>query len=123
VNKRPDLRNAKLDTKPITNAWKEGGERAQSLRDRLSAAGGRLSDRIGDAYSVLYNSTAITSQMISESGAVSRGKVHRPIRPSETIDNDVSTGAVFLVVMLLMIVVAAAVFFALSSTFPSFAAP
>lgn len=78
---------------------------------------------MGDVYKVLYNSADITSQVIGDGAAVRRDKVYPPMRPSDTIDDDISTGAVFLVVILLIFVVAAALFFAMSSTFPSFAGP
>lgn len=97
--------------------------RVGGLRQRLASAPDQIAQKMGEVYKVLYNSADVTSQVMGEGAAVRRDKVYPPMRPSDTIDDDISTGAVFLVVILLIVVVAAALFFAMSSTFPSFAGP
>jgi len=120
VDRRRDI---KRRLEAASRAWENLGGRWQRLRQSLAAGTGEARRSLEAIYSVLYNYTAITSQAVREEGAVTRGKIHRPIRPSETIDDDVSTASVFLVAILMMIVVTAALFFALSSTFPNFSSP
>ncbi len=120
VKKRPEIRS---DADRDSEGHQTWTHRARELRRTLAATSAAVRQRIGAACDALYNHTAVTAQTIREGGAVTREKVHRPTRPSETIDDDVSTGAVFLVVIMLLIVVAAALFFAISSTYPSFTSP
>ena len=120
MKKRPEIRSNADSSLEGNQAWTH---RIRGVRHALAEAPAAIRQKIGAVYNLLYNYTAVTSQAIREGGAVNREKVYRPTRPSETIDDDVSTGAVFLVVIMLMIVVAMALFFAISSSYPSFTSP
>lgn len=117
--------NAEGEAEPTTGSSATEGRdtRWRRLGHEVGVASESIGQRLAALYNALYNHVGLNMQTIREGEAMSGSEVRRPIRPSDTVDNDISTGAVFLVVLLLMLIVAGGLFFALTSTFPSFTGP
>jgi hypothetical protein len=113
LEKRPD------DKQPDVVEEEEAmGNQTGPVNQWRNALGGvtdQLNQLTGKAYNFLTSYTAVTAKAIAAGGATSRKKTNRRMRPSETIDDDVSTASVFVVTILLMLIETLAIFFAISA--------
>jgi hypothetical protein len=121
LKNRPDDEQGDVGGKGETMGNQAGPEKQS--RGILGGAAEQFNLFTSKAYNLLTSYTAVTAKAISTGGATSRKKTNRRMRPSETIDDDVSTASVFVVTILLMMIVTLAIFFAISASFPVVSGP